>query len=168
MFKKKEETRSVTIEELKAKSDEYLAGWQRAKADYHNLEKEVGTQRQMWVKMANADLLIDILPIYNNLKLAVKHIPESQKKESWVVGVEHIKNQLKSFLDKNGIEEIEAKEGDSFDPELHDAIDAALTQAQPDTAIEPNKTNKQIIKQEIQAGYKLHGKVLHPARVIVG
>ena len=151
MTKKKDK-----LEDLEQQSGEYLAGWQRAQADYHNLEKEVAKSKKNIIKFANADLLTEILPVYDNLKLAIQHIPEDQRKQDWVIGIDHIKNQFQQFLEKSGIQEIKTKDQE-FDPEIHEAVKDK----------EDNRESNGIIKKEIKAGYKLHDKVLYPAKVVI-
>ena len=88
---KKKKQPKLSYGELEQKCKEYLNGWQRAQADYINLQKEAEKKRAEWIKLANAGLLMELLPIYDNLKLAIEHIPQDKKKSEWVVGIEHIK-----------------------------------------------------------------------------
>lgn len=152
----------INTEELQKKCNEYLTGWKRAQADYQNLEKETAKRKTELVKMANADLLMEILPIFDNLKLAIKHIPKDQKQLDWVIGIEHIKNQFKTFLENSNITEIKTI-GEKFDPELHEAVQ---NNDQTNKSEETNK--KQTITEEIKSGYELNNTVLYPAKVIVG
>jgi len=146
------------LKKIEKQCEEYLRGWQRAQADYHNLVKETETKKQDWVKFAGEALLLDLLPIYDNLKLALSHVPETDKKLGWVVGLEHIKNQFKTFLEQNNVEEIKTV-GEDFDPELHEAI--------ADESDEKKENQGHIINKELKSGYKLNGKVLYPAKVVV-
>ncbi len=156
-----------TIADLEAKCEEYLNGWRRAQADYHNLQQEIERRKAEWIKMANADLLMELLPIYDNLKLALKHVPEKEKKSEWVIGVEHIKNQLSKLLEEHGVEEIETV-GKVFDPHLHEAVSVAdEKETEKDKREDKEKKERLVIKDEVRAGYKLNGKLLYPAKVIV-
>lgn len=146
-------TDDKAVGECEKKCAEYLAGWQRAQADYVNLQKTTEREKTEWLKFANQELLVQLLPIYDHLKLAMKHVPEAQKKESWVVGIENIKNQWGKFLADNGVEEIRTM-GEDFNPKEHEAV-----------AAEEKHQGK--IKEELRGGYKLNGKVLYPARVSV-
>jgi len=123
---------------------EYLAGWQRAKADYINLEKRIEQEKAEWIKFANSGLICELLPILDCFESALKHKEDE--------GVRHLYNKLKAILKNEGIEEIKAL-GEKFNPELHEAVD---------------KTEGEecgIIIEEIQKGYKLHGKIIRPSRV---
>lgn len=164
------QTDQQIIEELRAKCDEYLNGWKRAQADYHNLEREINQKKSEWIKMANADLLMQLLPIYDNLKLALKHVPTEHKKSDWVVGIEHIKNQLSKLLEDNGVEEIKTV-GEEFNPVWHEAV--SMAEEGRESQKDKKQKNKQwlsksgLIKEEVRPGYKLNGKVLYPAKVVV-
>ena len=160
MTKKKKHEKD-DVSDLQQKCEEYLSGWKRAQADYHNLQKQTANERQKYVKMANEDLIRELLPVYDNMKIAVEHIPEDQKKIDWVIGVEHIKNQLQKFLENQGVEEIIPKKDDDFNPELHDAVERA--EADSEAAGEGSETIKGVLKQ----GYKLNGKVIVAAKVVV-
>ncbi|MFH1890826.1 MAG: nucleotide exchange factor GrpE [Candidatus Kuenenbacteria bacterium] len=149
------------LDELEQQCAEYLAGWQRAQADYQNLEKEVEKNKKNIIKFANIGLLTEILLIYDNLKLAIKHIPENQRQIDWVIGIQHIKNQFHQCLERSGIEEIKTKEQE-FNPEIHEAVEQESRIKNQESG-----KDKDIIKKEIKAGYKLNGKVLYPAKVIV-
>ncbi len=163
--KKNKKQKDINIKELEKKTQEYLDGWKRAQADYQNLQRETEVNRKKWIQMANAGLLEELLPIYDNFKLAIKHIPEEQKKLDWVIGIIHIKNQLEKILNDNGIEEIKTV-GEKFDVELHEAV-ARQEDNKSSQMKENNKENSNIIQKEIRAGYKLNGKVLYPAKVIL-
>lgn len=158
---KKKKSKKLSVTDLQLKCEEYLAGWKRARADYENLQKQAGEERKRYVKMANEDLIRELLPVYDNMKVAVNHIPEDQKKMDWVVGVKHIKNQLQKFLEDQGVEEIIPKKDEIFDPELHDVVERARKKGE--VTEESSETIKDVLKQ----GYKLNGKVIVAAKVVV-
>ena len=165
------ESDDSALAECQKKCAEYLSGWQRSQADYQNLVKETASRRQEWAAFAGLEILHGILPIYDHLKLAFTHIPAEQKKINWVVGIEHIKNQLKKFLENQGLEEIKTV-GQKFDPALHEAVEHKDTHSTENTSadagqVEEAKSSGKIIKKEISAGYKLNGKVIQAAKVII-
>lgn len=156
-------TKEPKDEELeKPKEDEqpeeidYKDKWLRAVADYQNLQKQTAREKVEWVKYANAGLILELIPVINHFKEAMKHIPEEQKSVDWVVGVAQIKKQFDEFLKNLGVEEIPTV-GEQFSPELHEAV------AQIDVA--GAKAGE--IVEEAQAGYKMGDKVIEPAKVIV-
>lgn len=124
--------------------------YKRALADYQNLLKRTAQEKQDFVKYANEGLLHEIIPVYDNLKMSLAHADENADKNGWLEGVKHVIKQFREILKSLGVEEIETK-GKKFNPELMEAVDG--------------KGDK--VKQEIKPGYKLHGKVVIPAKVIL-
>jgi len=154
----------LDIEELKKEleltqkmSEDHLAGWQRARADYSNLKKENERRQQEIFEFANAAAMSEIIPIYNHFKLALRHIPEDSRKLDWVKGLDFIRKQFADFLKKFNIEEIKTV-GEKFDPNFHEAIECE----------EKEGCKEGIIYEEIMPGYKLGDKVIEPAKVKVG
>jgi len=138
-------------EKLKA---EYLAGWQRARADFLNYKKGDLQRIGEIVKYADTGLILKLLPILDNFELAEKQLPERLKKDKNIKGLLQIKNQLQDFLKAQGVEEIKAL-GEEFDPNLHEVVG--------EVEIEDKKSG--LIVEEIQKGYKLKGKIIRPGRV---
>lgn len=155
--KKKEEHKdNKELEKLAAKAEEYLNGWKRAKADYLNFKKQSEGRQAETIQYANAALIAELLPIYNNFKLALEHTPDELKANDWLKGVEHIQKQFTEFFKQLGIEEIKTV-GEKFNPEMHEAVEMAEEEGfKPD-----------IIFEQVSAGYTLHGKVVNPAKVKV-
>jgi len=133
-----------------------LAGWQRAQADYSNLVKEQDRRNKEIVEWANTMFMAEVLPVYNHFKLALKHIPESAKQESWLKGIEMIQKQFQDFLKKYQIEEIKTV-GEKFDPNRHEAL----------THEERDGFEADTVFEEVQPGYLVGDKVLMPAKVKV-
>lgn len=147
---------TLSLDELQKKCDEYLNGWKRTTADFENYKKQTEKRIKEIVEFANAEIILDLLPLYSHFKSALKHIPKGQKKESWCEGLEHIKKLWQDFFNKFDIQEIKTI-GEEFDHNLHEAM-----------SYEEHKDKKdhEIIK-EIQPGYKLNDKVIQPAKVVV-
>lgn len=136
----------ITEESTESFEDKYL----RALADYQNLSKQVVKEKQEFAKYATEDFLQDILPIYDHLKLSLKDLDESEKDNAWVVGVTYVLKQFKDVLESRGVTEIET-EGQKFDHKTMDALEG----------------EGEMVKSEVKPGYKLHDKVIRPAKVIV-
>jgi len=124
--------------------------YKRALADYQNLVKQTAKDKEEFVKYAVNDFLQNILPVYDHLKLSVASLPETENQNAWVEGVRHVLKQFKEVLSAHGVEEIKTV-GEKFDHYSMDAIDG----------------QGETVKQEIMPGYKLNGKVIRPAKVIV-
>ncbi|MBI5077580.1 nucleotide exchange factor GrpE [Candidatus Falkowbacteria bacterium] len=153
------------LEELKKKCDEYLNGWKRAQADYQNLVKETAKQRLEFVKYANENLILELLPILDNFEAAFSQIPETEQTSATVVGFSHIKKQLEDFLKENGVERIKTI-GEKFDPMSHEAV-LKDVEAAAETEIKIDESAEQIIVKEIRPGYRLNKKVVQAAKVVV-
>jgi len=126
----------------------------RALADYQNLEKRIAAERQEWIKSANKDLLLRLLPGLDSLLLAEKHTQD-----------EGIKISIKHFLDtfeQVGVKKIETV-GQSFNPEFMEAIGTVEVNPLADSGQDLGK-----VVEEVRTGYTLFDIILRPAQVIVG
>lgn len=145
-----------SLEFWRKKAEEHLDGWKRAKADYLNLKKDSQKEKEELIKFSNAALVIEVLPIYDHLKLAFNHLPKELENNEWVKGIAGIKKQTQGFLESLGIKEIKTV-GEKFDPNFHEAV-----------AHEKKDGFKtDIIFEEVKPGYVTEGKVLYPAKVKV-
>lgn len=144
------------IEKLKKEKEEYLEGWQRARANFINYKKKERKRIEETVKYGNEEFLLKLLPIFDNLKRAEAYIPEEEREKDWVKGITHIKTQFKKLLKEEGIEEIKTI-GEKFDPNVAEAVER----------VDSEEYETDIIVEEIQPGYKLKDKILRPAKVKV-
>lgn len=145
-----------------AKSEEYLADLKRAQADFENYKKRQQESQKDLRGILIEKLVLDIIPILDNFRSATQHVPPEQKESPWVVGIGYIEKQLETVLIDNGMRTIEVKEGDVFDPSIHEAIDAE----NQESGI-ANHEEKQRVTRVIQKGYKFGDRVIRPAKVIV-
>jgi len=155
------EEKEITLEELKKKleecqklKDEYLAGWQRERADLLNYKKEELARIGEVIKYADVGLILKILPILDNFEIAEKKLPENLKADVNVKGILQIKTQLQDFLKSQGVEEIKSL-GEKFDPNFQEIVET----------VEKPGVDSGIAIEEIQKGYKMHNKVIRPAKV---
>lgn len=165
------------LEEAEKKTAEYLAGWQRERADFLNYKKEEMERITGLVGYAAQELVIRMLPILDNFDIAEKKINEELEKDenpegkpsasyrASVKGLLLIKNQILEFLKSQGIEEIKsigdppshkASDGQGkFDPKYMEAVEEVEIEGkEPGTVIEI-----------VQKGYKVNGELLRPAKV---
>lgn len=133
-------------EELKKRIEELENQAKRALADYQNLEKRVAGERNEWIRGANRDLLLRVLPVLDTLILALEHSQD----QSLQVSVQQFLDVLKS----EGVERIKT-EREAFNPQTMECV--ATGEGEDNTVLE-----------EIRAGYMLNDKVLRPAQVKVG
>ncbi|MBU1177764.1 nucleotide exchange factor GrpE [Patescibacteria group bacterium] len=153
--KPKQKSKNDELAECQAKIEEYRAGWQRAKADYANLQKRTAANNIEAIKFANASLVLDLLPIVDNFCSAYKALPTELESDDWVKGIGFIKQQLEKFLEDNKVTAIKAV-GEKFDPNFHEAVEQVKSEKK-----------KGIVVEEILRGYELDGKVIRVAKVKV-
>jgi len=165
---KKEEENSKNLEELRKRIEkleqekqEYLNGWQRERADFLNYEKAEEKRFQEVVKFANERLIKSLIPVMDSLELAIESTNKdgkAQANDSYLKGLLLIYSQMKDLLEKEGVEVINPKKGEEVNPYFEEVISEVKT-----TEVPENK-----IYQVLEKGYILRGKVIRPARVIVG
>ena len=137
---------------------DYLLGWQRMRADFANARKEEDARQGELVKFASEGLVEDLLPILDSFSMAFTNKEAWEKvDENWRKGVEYIHTQILSVLESRGLIEI-GTAGEKLDPRVHIAIEVVATD---------DKEQENIISAVIQKGYRLHSKVIRPARVKV-
>ncbi len=139
----------------KAASERYLAGWQRAQADFINYKKYTEQERLENIKFANASLIRDLLPILDDFERAFRILPPQQPANSgWLEGIRLIHRKLWALLESRQLSEIQTL-GEPFDPALHEAAMQV-------------EGEEGIVIEELQKGYRLQGRMLRPARVAIG
>lgn len=143
------------LEECQQQRDEYLAGWQRSKADFINHKKEEMERMEMMMKYAKEEMVLKLIPILDNFDLVEKSLSEEEKGEEKIKGILQIKSQVKEILKMSFVEEINIKET-KFDPNFHEAIEQVESDQESGTILE-----------ELQKGYLMNGKVIKPSKVKV-
>ena len=148
------ESLKQALAEEQAKAEANLAGWQRAQADFINFKKRGEQERGDLTRFANANLMLELLPVLDDMERALEHVPVKLARIAWVDGVNLIYRKFKASLEAQGLAQIEAL-GETFDPNLHEAV-------------RQDKGEEGIIIEEIRKGYQLHDKVIRPTMVVVG
>ena len=141
---------SKEAEELAAVKDRYT----RLMADFDNFRKRQVRERDEFVKRANERLLEELLPIVDNMELALSKC--DAEKDPMAAGVKMVHDQLVALLKKFGMEPIDAA-GQPFDPNLHEALSQIPSPTVP----------AMTVIEQYRRGWKLAGRVLRPAQVIV-
>lgn len=154
-------TASADIESLQAElaaareqADTHYKSWQRSAADFVNFKRRVEQDRAESARLANAAVVINLIPVYDDLDRAVGTVDAQLAGLNWVQGVVAIHRKFSQMLEAMGVKEIDAA-GQVFDPARHEAIGQQ--------AGEEGK-----VVHVVQKGYLLGEKVLRPAMVIVG
>ena len=142
------------LEEEKDKAERYLNNWQRAEADFNNYKKRADQERGEVARFANIALVLNLLPVLDDLERAFNSLPATLAQLTWIDGIRLIHRKLQAILEAQGLSEIKAV-GESFDPAVHEAVSQG-----------GGEEGKVI--EELQKGYKLHDRVIRPALVVVG
>lgn len=137
--------------EIQEINDKYL----RLYAEFENYKKRVNKDKEEIFKYGNESLLYELLPIIDNLEMALKHATNSVS-EGLVQGVEITLKELQRTLEKFGLSPIEAN-GKPFDPLVHHAM----------TQVERDDVDEKTVMEEFRRGYMFRDKVLRPSLVAV-
>ena len=129
---------------------------QRAQAELSNFRRRTDDDRITWQQQSNSRLLVKMLPVVDELELAVSHADDGQATESWVEGVRLIQRKVATLLESEGVTKIEAV-GVQFNPVEHEAIGTE----------ESSEFSPGEIIQVVRNGYKLHDRIIQAAQVVV-
>ncbi len=144
------------LTETHLKSEEYLDGWQRSRAEFTNYKKRIDREQALTYQQAAGTVIKQFLGIMDDLERALKTRPNDGEGAAWSSGIELVYRKLVAILENEGLKTIQA-EGQMFDPNIHEAI---LMEESTD------HESGQVI-EVLQQGYLLGDKVLRPARVRV-
>jgi molecular chaperone GrpE len=148
------ETLKQALAEEKAKAEANLANWQRSQADFINYKRRSEQEKEEIGKFATSILMLNLLPILDDLERAFDSIPPHLAQLTWVNGIRLIERKLQASLEAQGLSPIKAI-GEPFDPNLHEATMY-------------RKGEEGIVIEELQKGYMIHDRVIRPAMVVVG
>lgn len=151
----KQEEAAPDVAQLQKERDEYLAGWKRALADFTNREKELAQEKREMATYVTRDIILEMIPVLDNLKTALSHTPKDQVESEWVKGVGYVVKQFEGALNNYGVRSFPSV-GQPFDPARHDAVGEEKGEGQAGT-----------ILKEVAAGYQQNDTVIRPAKVIV-
>ena len=142
------------IEQLRAEADENLAKWQRAQADFINYKRRAEQEIATAGTKARGSLVVEFLPILDDLQRALDNTPEQTKSDPWYEGLQAIYRKLQSTFTSAGLTEVDPR-GAAFDPNFHEAVGTT-----------PGADG--LITEVLQKGYVLGDRLLRPAMVMVG
>jgi len=126
----------------------------RLAAEFDNYKKRAARERQEYVALANERLVKELLPVLDDLERALQAAAEHEEAQL-EDGVRLVHRSLAQLLEREGVEEIDTS--GPFDPHVHEAM-----LAQPSEEAESGD-----VLDVMQKGYKIGGRVVRPARVIV-
>lgn len=130
---------------------------QRTRADFENYRKRVDAEKSAAREAGQSSAILKLLPVIDNIERAIAYTPEELKENQWVQSVAGLVKNLEKSLESLNLQRIDAKVGVEFNPELHEAIQFD----------EEAEGEKEVIADELQAGYTLNGHVIRHAMVKV-
>ncbi len=131
------------------------ADLQRLQADFVNYKRRVEDERGQLMDYAKQEVVKQLLPLIDNLERALAHMPKELAANDWAKGVSQVTKQIEAQLEQLGITRI-ATTGQEFDPNLHEAVQ-----------MEDGDGDREVISDELQAGYQLGDQVIRHATVKV-
>ena len=144
------------LEEALRETEQKLDAAQRAQAELVNYRRRSDEERIEQSKYANTRLMAKLLPVMEELDLAVTHCGEGGPNESWLDGIKLIQRKLANLLQSEGVSEIETV-GTEFNPVEHEALGTVETSEYPPGWV----------TEAVRPGYRLHDRIIQPAQVMV-
>lgn len=139
----------------KSKVDELTQDLQRLQAEFQNYKRREEESRGDLLQMAKQQIILQVLPILDNIDRALSHRPVELSNDAWATGVEQVGRQAQDALIKMGVQRIDSV-GQPFDHNLHEAV-----------GVEDGDGENEIVAEELQPGYKIGERVIRPAMVKV-
>lgn len=149
-------------EKLKAcetEKGEYLAGWQRVKADSVNARREEEERRKDIIKFSEKALVLELINLADSFdRLYADKEGWEKIEKNWRQGMEHLRAQLISIMKSRGVEAIENL-GKMFNPQESESAGETVVD---------KEEKENIVMEEMRKGYKMHGVVIRPSLVKIG
>ncbi|RJQ30593.1 nucleotide exchange factor GrpE [Candidatus Parcubacteria bacterium] len=147
------------LKKCRTEKEEYLAGWQRAKADFVNARKEEEERRKDIIKFSEKNLLLEMIDLADSFDRLFANKEAFEKIDNnWRQGIEYLRAQLLNIMKGRGVEPIETA-GKMFDPKESESIGN----------VDVDKREKEgMVMEEMRRGYRMHGAVIRPSLVKVG
>ncbi len=146
------------IKTLETKSQEYLTGWQKERADSVNLRKRLEEEKKEHTKFAKEDISTELISVLDSFDSAFKNKEVWEKVDkNWRQGIKYIHAQLINVLSNHGVSVISPL-GEEFNPERDEAVESVPTE---------NKKEDGKIVEVSSVGYKLQDKIIRAPKVKV-
>jgi molecular chaperone GrpE len=137
-------------------TDELLDQLRRERADFRNYQRRVANERAADAERARGRVLEQVVPLLDDLRLAFADVPPDLEDDPWAQGIRMLGSRLEATLAGLGLEPV-GMVGEPFDPARHEAVDH-----EPDPA-----AHEPVVALVIRPGYRLDGRLLRPAEVVV-
>lgn len=148
-FKKKKDKKDEQIEELTDKV-------KRQMAEFDNFRKRTEKEKSQMYDMGAKTIVEKILPVIDNFERGLAAVPEDNKEDAFVVGMDKIYRQMLTVLEEAGVKPIEAV-GAEFDPNFHNAV----------MHVEDETLGENVVVEELQKGYMYRDTVVRHSMVKV-
>ena len=148
-FKKKKDKKDEQIEELNDKL-------KRQMAEFDNFRKRTEKEKTQMYDMGAKTIVEKILPVIDNFERGLAAVPEDNKEDAFVVGMDKIYRQMLTVLEEAGVKPIEAV-GAEFDPNFHNAV----------MHVEDETLGENVVAEELQKGYMYRDTVVRHSMVKV-
>ena len=143
------------LKETEKERNEYLDGWQRAKADAINKQKEIEEKQKDFAIFANQKLLLEMIPVMDSFQMAMANKEAWNSVDAnWRIGVEYIKNQLESVFSNHGLT-VFGQVGEVANSDTYTSIETVATD---------NQALDSTVAEILQYGYKLKDRIIREAK----
>lgn len=143
--------------DLEDRIAELTADLQRTRADFENYRKRTEAEKSSAREHGKASAILKLLPVVDTIERAVVYMPDDLKDHKWAQGISGLVKNLEKALEGLDLKRIDAQEGVEFNPDLHEAIQFD----------EDADGDKEVVAEELQAGYILNGTPIRHAMVKV-
>ena len=147
--KKKKDKKDEQIEDLNDRL-------RRQMAEFDNFRKRSEKEKSQMFDMGARSIIEKVLPVVDNFERGLAAVPEDQKDDAFVTGMDKVYKQLMTEFDSSGVKPIEAL-GQEFNPDLHNAV----------MQVESDEYEPGVVAQELQKGYMYKDTVVRHSMVAV-
>lgn len=152
----KDKKQSKKQQELEQRVGELTQDLQRTRADFENYRKRSDSEKQLAGQIGEEKAIMKLLPVIDTIHVALSQPPKDLSDDPWVKGIIGIDKKLETIMSDLKLEKISIVAGETeFDPELHEAISSS------------GDGEKEVIGEELQAGYRYGDRVIRHAMVRV-
>lgn len=151
----KNSKQTADTQALQQQIEELTDALKRERADAINVRRRSEEERVKMAGYYKAMVIQQLLPAIDTLERALKHVPKELENNDYVKGVQGIAKQFEKSLSDLGVERIKTV-GEYFDPQLHEAV-----------SMEDGDGEREVVYEELQAGYRLGDEIIRHAMVKV-
>ena len=151
-FKKKEKKKDKRDERIEELTDQV----KRQMAEFENFRKRTEKEKTQMYEVGAKSIIEKILPVVDNFERGLAAVPEEQKNDAFVDGMDKVYKQMMTVFSELDVKPIEAV-GKEFDPEFHNAV----------MQVESEEYESGVVAQELQKGYMYRDSVVRHSMVAV-